>query len=104
MSEKIFAKGIWYNKPRAKAPDYVLGSVKIKYEEFVSFGGENVNDDGFINLDILAPKDPSKNPYMVVNDWKPKTDKVAMTADEMSDGVSMSSFPSDAKSDCPFYP
>ena len=80
MSEKIFANGIWYNKPRAKAPEYVLGSVRIKYEDFVSFGGENVNDDGFINLDILEPKDPSKNPYMVVNDWKPKQE--ANPADE----------------------
>ena len=82
MSEKIFAKGIWYNKPRAKAPDYVFGSIRIKYEDFVSFGGANVNDDGFINLDILVPKDPSKNPYMVVNDWKPT---VAQTEQKISD-------------------
>ena len=85
MSEKIFAKGIWYNKPRAKAPDYVIGSIRIKYEDFVSFGGENVNDDGFINLDILAPKDPSKNPYMVVNDWKPKQEANPVPAPDPDD-------------------
>ena len=75
MSEKIFAKGIYYNKPRAKAPDYVFGSLSVKLDDFMSFAGEHVNADGFVNLDILAPKDATKKPYMTLNTYVKPADE-----------------------------
>ena len=69
MSEKIFARGIYYKKPRSSAPDYVLGSISIKLDDLMTFAGEHVNAEGFVNLDILAPKDATKKPYMTLNTY-----------------------------------
>ena len=38
MENKIeFAKGIYFNKKREQAPDFVLGSIAIMRDEFISW-------------------------------------------------------------------
>ena len=75
MSEKIFTKGIYYNKPRKEAPSYVLGSLSIKLDDFISFAGEHVNDKGYINVNILDPKDTTKKPYMTLDTYVKPADE-----------------------------
>jgi hypothetical protein len=76
MSEKIFSRGIWVKEPRKNAPDFVFGSISIKYDDFVSWGGEHVNEAGFINLDIKRSKDASKGMYCELNTYKQKEEGI----------------------------
>jgi hypothetical protein len=76
MTEKIFSRGIWVKEPRKNAPDFVFGSISIKYDDFVSWGGEYVNEAGYINLDIKKPKDASKGMYCELNTYKPKEEGI----------------------------
>ena len=70
MSE--FSKGIFFNKPRENAPDFVLGSLSIRREEFVEYLKElNPNDNGYIKLDILLARDGEKT-YLKENNWTPE--------------------------------
>ena len=72
MTEKIFSKGIYVKEPRANAPDFVFGSISVKYDDFVSWGGAYVNESGYINLDIKRSKDTTKGLYCELNTYTPK--------------------------------
>jgi len=66
MAEKVYAKGLYGKKPRQGAPDFVLGSISVKVEDFISFLHANVNDAGYVNIDILNGKEDKLN--CVLND------------------------------------
>ena len=65
---KIFPNGIYYNKPRQGAPEFVRGSISIKVDEAVPFLQKNKNAQGYVNLDMLLSKD--KALYLALNEWK----------------------------------
>jgi hypothetical protein len=74
MSEKNFASGIYFNPPHRKAPEYVLGSISVRPEDFVVWIGKQAADEkGYVRISILKSK-KSGNPYCVLATWK-KTDK-----------------------------
>lgn len=70
MAEKTYAKGLYGKKPRQGAPDFVLGSISVKVEDFIPFLHANVNEAGYVNIDILSGKEDKLN--CVLNEWKPK--------------------------------
>ncbi len=75
--EKRFPEGIYFNLPREGAPNFVFGSISMKHSVFMDWlNGEEPNNKGYVNLDILLSKETGK-PYLVVNDFKPgqKTEK-----------------------------
>ena len=94
MTEKVFSKGIYVKQPRAKAPDFIFGSISIKYDEFVSWGGEYVNESGYINIDIKRSKDASKGLYCELNTYEKKEEDVPQQSTPMSKII--------LESDCPF--
>lgn len=63
-----YPRGIFINKPRDGAPEFVRGSISIKSEDAVAWIKENTNDKGYVNIDILNGKDGL---YLKHNDWKP---------------------------------
>ena len=68
MAEPNFAKGVNVKVVPTQYGEII--KLGINYEEV----GENpINDDGWINLDILTSKNGKK--YAVVNDFKPKARK-----------------------------
>jgi len=67
-NEKVYAKGIYYDKPRESAPDFILGSISVKLDDFMSFAGEHVNQKGYVNMDILEGRE---KPYVQLNTWTP---------------------------------
>ena len=72
MSEKIYPKGLYVNKPREGSPDFVKGRMSIKVADLHEWLNANqglANDKGYINLDILNGKEDY---YCVVNTYKPK--------------------------------
>lgn len=66
---KTFPEGIFFNKPREGAPDFVRGSLSFKVDEAVAFLQKHKSDKGYVNLDMLLSKD--KSIYLALNDWKP---------------------------------
>jgi hypothetical protein len=81
-TEKVFADGFIWKKPRENAPDFVLGSISIKADEAVFFIKKH-EDKGWVNLDVKKSK--SGKIYMELNTWKPEPsdDEVNKTFDSM---------------------
>jgi hypothetical protein len=69
-TEKEFANGIYFKK-HDKQPDFVVGSVSIKIEEFRKF--LDTKKDEWLNLKILKSRD--KGFYIEVDNWKPDNTK-----------------------------
>lgn len=70
MSEKKLAEGFFFKRPRAGAPDFVKGSLSMKADEAIAFLGENKNESGYVNLDLLLAKN-GETLYFTLNEWKP---------------------------------
>jgi len=70
MAEKIYGKGVYGKMPHEKAPDFVLGQLSFKVEDFILFLNEHKNEKGYVNLDLLKGKDGKIN--TVLNEWKPE--------------------------------
>lgn len=64
---KTYPKGIFYNKPREGAPEFVRGSISIKVDEAIQFLQEYKNDKGYVNLDMLLNKE--NGIYLVLNEY-----------------------------------
>lgn len=62
-----YIKGIYFNKPHEKAPDFVKGNLKIKVQDFIQVL-QTINDE-YLNLDCLEGRDGKY--YLKVNTWKP---------------------------------
>lgn len=76
MTEKKFAQGFIFKRPRENAPDFVKGSLSIKVSEAIKFLNQEKDTD-WVNLDLLVSKDGSKL-YFTLNNWKPeKKEEVA---------------------------
>lgn len=69
MSETIFADGIFFDKPREGAPDFVKGRVSIKVEEAVKFLETHKSEKGYVSLDLLKSKEGGKL-YFKLNTYK----------------------------------
>lgn len=70
MSEKKFAEGFYFERPREGAPDFVKGRMSVKVEDAVAFLQEHKNEKGYVNLDLLLSKN-GENLYFTLNEWKP---------------------------------
>lgn len=68
MAEKIFPQGIFYNKPREGAPEFVRGSLSFKVDEAIEFLKKHKSEAGYVNLDMLLSKE--KSIYLALNEWK----------------------------------
>jgi hypothetical protein len=70
MSEKKFARGFFGNQKRQGAPSFVLGSISIKVEDAIQWLKENVNEKGYVNLDVNEGRDGKLSIFL--NEFKPK--------------------------------
>lgn len=77
MTEKIFADGIVFRRPREGAPDFIKGSINIKVDAFLKFMKDNQqhqSGEGWFTLDLKQSQKGSL--YLELNTWKPeKKDK-----------------------------
>jgi len=88
MSEEtIFGEGFIFKRPHEKSPDFVKGSMSVKVDEAIAFL-QKYNNNGWVNLDLLASKDNSKL-YFKLNTWKPKEDTATPPADDTIAGSSI---------------
>lgn len=75
MAEKTFAEGAFWKEPREGAPEFVVGSLGIKVEDFKKFLDTHVKNNGYVDFDIL--KGRSGKPYMALNTYKSEKPEVA---------------------------
>jgi hypothetical protein len=79
--DKIFADGMLF-KRRDNAPEWVVGSISIKVDDFVKFCKDN-EDKGWVNLEVKVGK--SGKPYVELDTWKPeKKDEATPQVEEDS--------------------
>jgi len=79
MAEKNFVRGLYFNPPHEKAPNYVIGSISIKREDFRQWLNQQTFDEkGYLKIDILLSK--AGKHYMAVNDYKPVNKQKTNTA------------------------
>lgn len=85
MSDKKFAKGFFFNRSE-KAPSYVIGGLSINENEAIDFIRAN-SKGGKLRLSILNSK--GGKPYMVVDEYEPKSNNIAQEAatEEDLDGL-----------------
>jgi hypothetical protein len=66
---KIYPVGLYYDNPREGAPEFVLGRMSIKREEFIKWlEMQTPNDKGYINFDVLQGRE--NKPYVCLNVYK----------------------------------
>jgi len=70
MANKKFANGFYGKQPRQNAPSFVKGTIDIEVEEAIQWLKANVNEKGYVKLDILQGKEDMLNIYL--NEYKPK--------------------------------
>lgn len=68
--KKNFPRGIFIDKPREGAPEFVRGKIGIKVEDAIPWLQENANEKGYVNLDVLLSQEGKL--YLKHNDWKPE--------------------------------
>ena len=68
MADQIFPKGMFI-KRNPKVPDFVIGKISIKIEDFIPFMQQHDNN-GWINIEVLK-KRADGSPYLVLDTWKP---------------------------------
>lgn len=84
-NEKIFTEGLIV-KRNDNAPDFVIGNLSIKVDEFKPFLDKHTKN-GWVNIDLK--KSQSGKYYGEINTWQPKQESKA-------------SEPSQASNDLPF--
>lgn len=67
--EKIYAKGIYFNRKHEKQPDFVLGSLSIKIEQLEELVKQikEYENNGYARFQIL---DGKEKPYVLVDTYK----------------------------------
>lgn len=55
-NDRTFAGGMYFNLPHDNAPNWVKGKMSIKVEDAIKFLKENVNSEGYVNLDLTESK------------------------------------------------
>ena len=70
-----FITGLYVNKPNEKAPNFLKVKLSINVNNFTEWLLNNVDEKGYVKIDILETKDCSKY-YAKKDTWIPNKEKV----------------------------
>lgn len=77
MASVTYVKGMIIDMPSKVSPSFVVGRIGIKVSTFLQYLEEHINDNGFVNIDLLRDKEGKL--YFKINDWMPdRAKKVAI--------------------------
>jgi len=72
--DKVFANGMYFNRPLPQAPDFVIGNVSINKKQFIEWlNKQSVNDGGYLSIDIKESK--KGKPYCELNTYQKKAEQ-----------------------------
>lgn len=80
--EKIMADGMFFKEKHQNAPNFVIGGLSIKIDQFSKFVKDH-KDGEYLNFQVLKSK--QGKPYIVLDTWKPNRDQVPVDADSGDD-------------------
>jgi len=67
--EIVFTKGMYFNEPSEKAPDFIKGSISIEPKQFTNWLRENYNkNEKYIKIDLKISK--AGKAYSCLNTYK----------------------------------
>ena len=69
--EKVFASGLFFDRPRENSPEWIKGRMSIKVPEAIIFLQKYQNNAGYVNLDLKASKEGKL--YLELNTFVPKS-------------------------------
>lgn len=72
--DKIFVSGMFFEKPKEGAPEWIKGKISVKVAEFTQFANLHVKNSGYINIDLKKSGSTGKL-YLELNDWTPSSEK-----------------------------
>lgn len=98
MSEIVFPDGISFQAPRQGAPDFVKGGVGINVQQAMALLQENVDDRGWVNLDLKESKNGKW--YLSKNTWKPQNQSAPASGQQADSGANASA--GDINDEIPF--
>lgn len=75
-----FVNGLIVKKPHENAPDFIIGKLSFKVDEFIDTLKEH-NNNGWFNVEIKESKKGSY--YAEIDNWKPNQEP--QTKDESQD-------------------
>ena len=84
MEEKIFVKGANIKVNKSTYGDIIKLAINVPL--FMFFLEQNVKSNGWVDIDILDKRDGSGK-YMVLDNYKPQTERQAFGEVEYSRGV-----------------
>jgi hypothetical protein len=88
VADKQFAKGIYFNLPHERAPDFVIGRISIQATHFRAWLADQHEDaKGYVNLQVKKAKDGK--PYVELDTWKPKGEKIGRKEPDFNDDDSI---------------
>jgi hypothetical protein len=70
MEESTLAAGMYFDRPREGAPDFVKGRLSFKVADAIPFLEKYKNEKGYVNVDLLKSKEGKL--YLKLNNWKPE--------------------------------
>jgi len=79
----IFAEGIYFDKPREGAPEFVKGRIALQPEKLYQWAKQYTNDKGYVNIDLKKSKEGKL--YLQLNTYgiTPKANNGEATQDEL---------------------
>jgi len=86
MADTKFANGMRVEKPRDNAPDFVIAKASFEVESFKKYLDENINQRGWVNVDILRSKEKGTY-YAVTNDYKADMTKPTSLSKDAVEGI-----------------
>ena len=81
--DKILAEGLFFKEKHQNAPDFVIGGLSIKIDQFSKFVKDH-KDGEYLNFQVLKSK--QGKPYIVLDTWKPNKDQ-APQVEETNDEI-----------------
>jgi hypothetical protein len=82
MSDKIFADGFHFDKPRENAPSFVLGRISVRVNDAITFLNDHKNERGFVTIDVKESK--AGNVYCELDTYRPTNKPVEYPTDEIN--------------------
>lgn len=71
--DKILAEGLFFKEKHQNAPEFVIGGLSIKIDQFSKFVKDH-KDGEYLNFQVLKSK--QGKPYIVLDTWKPNKEQV----------------------------
>ena len=79
MEEIKFTEGLIVKRAES-APEFVIGNLSVKVDEFTKWLTEN-QSNGWVNIALKVSK--NKKPYACLDTWKPSGEAPAKQEDDM---------------------